>query len=154
MYKSSEGSFALKPAWLAANDILDKARENFKGEQHKIKGFNTGVAFYIKTHNYPLATLMLHQVMELSYRVAEQIIVGREKISHRIRNHQKFLQPYLPRVNQIFDEHNEGDMQLLDKAYHAVRYEENYRIGCRFNKQSPATTVIGKGIIHNCYTSI
>jgi hypothetical protein len=131
VYKAPESSFVLLPPLFTADSVLDKAHRNFSRELHKIAGFRAGVVFYIKALNYPMAALMLHQVMELSYRSAELILVGREKISHRIRNHLNFLQPYLPMVTKAFNHCNAEDMQLLDlldKAYHAVRYEEDYSI--------------------------
>jgi hypothetical protein len=131
VYKTSGSSFVLSPPSLTAEEIRNKAILNFKNEQHKIAGFREGVEFYMRKGNRPMATLMLHQVMELSYRSAELIMVGREKISHRIRNHQKYLQPYLLAVSRVFNERDEQDMKLLDlldDAYHTVRYEDNYEI--------------------------
>jgi len=74
---------------------------------------------------------MLHQVIELGYRSVEVLLIGREKISHSIRSHQKFLEAYDPELANIFDEEDESEMallNLLEESYGAVRYEQDYRI--------------------------
>lgn len=74
---------------------------------------------------------MLHQVFELSYRMAQIALFGRDKISHSIRNHHRFTLPYLPSLKSVFDRYNERDMGimgLLDEAYLSVRYDNNYHI--------------------------
>ena len=74
---------------------------------------------------------MIHQVIELSYRTAELLVIGREKISHSIRNHQKLMKPYVPEFAAVFNEDDEEEMNLLnllDDAYRSVRYEHTYVI--------------------------
>jgi protoporphyrinogen oxidase len=74
---------------------------------------------------------MVHHLIELGYRTVELIVVDREKISHRIRNHQKFMQQYVPELAAIFNAQDEEEMRLLDlldNAYCMVRYENTYQI--------------------------
>jgi len=74
---------------------------------------------------------MLHQVFELCYRFAELALIGKEKISHSLRNHHKFLLPYIPELKTLFNEEDEKEMSILfilDEAYLTVRYENSYQI--------------------------
>lgn len=116
---------------LCAKSVLKKAKRNFKKEWKKVTDFRAGFDFYLKQENYPLAAFMLHQVIELSYRAAELLVIGKEKISHSVRNHQKLMQQYVPELGVIFNEADEDEMSLLallDEAYRSVRYEDTYAV--------------------------
>jgi HEPN domain-containing protein len=131
IYQMVGSNFVLMVPDLTAKAALQRTKRNFAKELKKILGFREGAQFYLKQKNYSLAALMVHQVIELSYRTIELIVVGREKISHRIRNHQKFMQQYVPELATIFNSQDEKEMKLLDlldDAYRAVRYENAYRI--------------------------
>jgi hypothetical protein len=116
---------------MTAKVVLNKAKQNFKTEWKKVSDFKEGFEFYLKQDNYPLAAFMLHQVIELSYRTAELLVIGREKISHAVRNHQRLMYQYVPELGLIFNPDDEKDMTLLtllDEAYRSVRYEHTYLI--------------------------
>lgn len=116
---------------LDAKAILKKAKRNFRLEWKKVSDFKKGFQFYLKEDNYPLAAFMLHQVIELSYRTAELLIMGREKISHAVRSHQRLMYRYVPELGVIFNPDDEEEMSLLtllDDAYRSVRYELIYLI--------------------------
>lgn len=114
---------------LCAKSVLKKAKRNFKKEWKKVTDFREGFQFYLKQENYPFAAFMLHQVIELSYRAAELLVIGKVKISHSVRNHQKLMQQYVPELGVVFNEADEDEMTLLtllDEAYRSVRYEDTY----------------------------
>lgn len=111
--------------------VFQKATENLRLEQRKIVAFKEGVQFYLDRNNLQLCAFMLHQLFELCYRMGEIILFGREKTSHSLRNHLHLVLPYIPDIKTIFDKNNESDMgliEVLDRAYLSVRYDNNYHI--------------------------
>jgi len=111
--------------------VIDKAKTAFNREIAKIEAFNDGAHFYLEKENYALTALMIHQQIELAYRAIELFAMGKDKITHSIRVHQKHVGPYLPVLGKLFDESNDFEnklLQRLDDAYLAVRYEDNYQI--------------------------
>ena len=131
VYQSENSNELLSPPELTAKAVLHKARRNFEKELKKIAGFREGAAFYLHQGDAVMSTFMLHQVIELSYRAAELLVAGREKISHSIRNHQKFMRHYVPAWGIVFNEEEEKELKLLallDEAYRSVRYETTYAV--------------------------
>lgn len=131
IYRQAEGSFDMIIDKLDYQTVQNSAIVKIHKELKKIADFREGAAFYLDRKNYPLTALMLHQSIELSYRAAEIMIVGKERTSHCIRNHQKYLSHYAQEFSLVFDEKKEEDMILLDllnDAYSAVRYKNTYQI--------------------------
>ncbi|MEJ2884374.1 HEPN domain-containing protein [Pedobacter sp. GR22-6] len=127
----SEGSADLLSPDITANAVLKKAKRNFEKEWKKITGFGDGFQFYMDQGNLTLAAFMLHQVVELSYRTVELLVIGKDKTTHSILNHQKLLKGYSAELASLFDEQDEAEMALLtllDEAYRSVRYELDYEI--------------------------
>lgn len=111
--------------------VIEKAKNAFNKEIAKIQAFNDGAAFYLQKENYALTAFMVHQQIELAYRAIELFAMGKDKMTHSIRVHQKHLRPYLPALGELFDEANDFEnklMQHLDDAYLKVRYGEGYQI--------------------------
>lgn len=77
---------------------LLKATKSFEMECSKIRSFRDGAEFYLKNRHWKLCAFMLHQTFELLYRMTEIVFLGREKISHHLRNHHLLLIPYLARI--------------------------------------------------------
>ena len=99
---------------------LRKAHEGFEMECTKIKSFKDGAEYFFKKRHIPLCAFMLHQTFELLYRMTEIVFLGREKISHQLRNHHQLLLPYLPSLKTVFDTDHEYDMfllEILNEAY-------------------------------------
>jgi len=131
IYQFAESNFTWSAPNLSAGSVLEKTNKAFEQELEKVAGFKAGFRFYFRQGNYPLAALMIHQAIELNYRAAELLVIGREKISHAIRSHQKFMKPYIPELGTIFNGADETDMallDLLDEAYQGVRYENAYQV--------------------------
>jgi len=115
----------------AFEKVFQKATENLHLEQRKVAAFNEGVQFYLSRKNLQVCAFMLHQLFELCFRMGEIVIFGREKTSHSLRNHLQLLLPYVPDIKTVFDKNNEGDMgliEVLDRAYLSVRYDNSYHI--------------------------
>lgn len=131
VYQRTGGTVDLITPDLTAKVILRHVKREFKKELKKISGFREGAAFYMEREDYPMAAFMLHQVIELCFRTAELLIVGRDKTSHSLRNHQKLMRRYVPGCGIIFNEEDaqeEGLLSLMDDAYRAVRYETRYKV--------------------------
>lgn len=111
--------------------VMDKAKKAFNAEMAKIQAFNDGAGFYWEKENYALTAFMVHQQIELAYRAIELFAMGKDKVTHAIRVHQKHVRPYLPDLGALFDESDDYEnklMQHLDDAYLKVRYGEGYQI--------------------------
>jgi HEPN domain-containing protein len=125
------GSGDLLPADITAKAVVKKARRNFEKEWKKIAAFGEGFQFYFDQTNYALAAFMLHQVIELSYRTVELLLIGKDKTTHSIRGHQQFVKGHSSTLGAVFDEQDEAEMALLgllDESYRSVRYELDYEI--------------------------
>lgn len=112
-------------------NVIEKATKAFNIEMAKIQAFNDGANFYWGKENYALTAFMVHQQIELAYRAIELFAMGKDKMTHAIRVHQKHVRPYLPELGDLFDEADDDEnklMQHLDDAYLKVRYGEGYQI--------------------------
>ena len=108
---------------------LEIAKDRFQKEFTKAADFKEGSLFYIKKDNYVQAAFMLHQSIELAYRLTELLAIGKEKVCHSIANHQKYIKAFIPELGALFHPEEETALlQLLDNAYKGVRYGVDYRI--------------------------
>jgi HEPN domain-containing protein len=131
LYRKPGSDYELIPTSLNQGEMLENARKLYDSEEEKIKAFVSGADFYLEKENYAQSAFMLHQAIELTYRAIEYFITGRSKITHSIKAHQKYLEPYSTELSNIFLTDHERDTQLLkllDDAYLAVRYENSYQI--------------------------
>lgn len=113
------------------NLLVQQVKSIYTTELNKANDFLAGAKFYLKRQNLPHCAFMLHQFFDLSYRAIELLVMGAEKKTHRIQAHQNYIKPYVPRLATLFKPGNEADiylLYLLDEAYLAVRYENNYQI--------------------------
>lgn len=130
IYKSPESTVELTSG-MTGKSILKKAKRNFDREWKKAADFRQGYTFYFEAGNYAFAAFMLHQMVELTYRGVELLVIGKEKASHAIRNHQKLMLGCVTDLGLLFNEADEQEqalLLLLDSAYRSVRYELDYEI--------------------------
>lgn len=116
---------------LSISQALKKADDYFKATHQKALAFQAGAQFYIKEENYAQAAFMLHQAFELSFRTVELFAMGKEKVCHRIKNHQIYVQDFLPELAHLFkaeDSEEQALLKSLDTAYRDVRYGQDYQI--------------------------
>ena len=112
-------------------EVLIIAKRNFNQELHKVKTFWEGADFYRERGHFSQAAFMLHQTLELLFRTLERFMMGKEKVCHHIGNHQNYIRPFAPALGKLFDTERSEEaalLQLLDKAYVAVRYGDGYQI--------------------------
>ncbi|TCD25438.1 HEPN domain-containing protein [Pedobacter psychrodurus] len=111
--------------------IADRVSSTYQCETSKANKFLSGANFYFKQRNFEYCTFMLHQVFDLMYRAIEVLVMGKDKKTHRIKTHQQYIKAYVKQLSELFN-HDEEELcllHLLDEAYLAVRYENNYEIG-------------------------
>ncbi|SEL83720.1 HEPN domain-containing protein [Parapedobacter koreensis] len=104
-----------------------QAKEHFDKEVSKIDAFAEGYAFYLNKANYGQAAFMLHQVIEQGYRAAENLVMGKEKISHSLRNHLEYIAPFCPELGALFEKQHElSVLGKLDESYSSARYDHDF----------------------------
>ncbi|MEQ7800150.1 HEPN domain-containing protein [Pedobacter sp. ASV1-7] len=131
IYRQTESPIDAVIYELNYQTVQNNTTTKFNKELKKVADFREGTKFYWDCKNYPLSAFMLHQSLELSYRAAEILIVGKERASHCLRSHQKYLSHYAQEFNLVFNEKKEEDMELVDllnDAYSAVRHKNTYQI--------------------------
>ncbi|MGS2739976.1 HEPN domain-containing protein [Sinomicrobium sp. M5D2P17] len=107
---------------------LEVAKDRFQKEYTKATDFKEGALFYIEKQNHVQAAFMLHQSIELAYRLTELLAIGKEKVCHSIVNHQKYIRAFIPELGALFHPEETALLQLLDNAYKGVRYGSDYHI--------------------------
>ena len=103
----------------------------FEKERVKMIAFLEGATFFIEKNNLSQAAFMLHQYMELWFRLAALFIMGKERKSHSIKDLQIYIKTFSPELVNVFNLEIEEEQQLLkllDDAYITTRYENNYYI--------------------------
>jgi HEPN domain-containing protein len=126
------GSPAFPP--ITAGNLLqwkEEAYLRFNDGINKTTSFLTGADFYYKKNDLGLTVFMLHQVAELTYRALELFILPKEKRTHNISMHQSYLQSFIPQLEKVFPDDTPAEkeiLMMLNNAYSAVRYEQNYCI--------------------------
>lgn len=109
--------------------IADRVNSNYQHETNKANKFLAGANFYFKQQNFEHCAFMLHQVFDLMYRAIEILVMGKDKKTHRISAHQLYVKAYVKSLSELFNDEEELCLlHLLDEAYLAVRYENNYTI--------------------------
>ncbi len=104
---------------------------SFKKESQKLGGFLEGATFFMDNHQLSHAAYMLHQYIELWFRFAALITMGKARKSHRIKELQTYIKDFAPDLGNLFDTEIEAEhslLQLLDAAYITARYENHYHI--------------------------
>src|SRR5690606_22521664 len=122
------------------NQIIDKTTDTnalnkiegvFEKEYNKINAFLDGANFFIEKENLPQAAFMLHQYIELWFRYAGLFIMGKERKSHSIKELQTYLKAFASVLGNLINteiEEEKNLLKLLDEAYIATRYLDNYHI--------------------------
>lgn len=105
-----------------------KAVQYFEKEITKIYAFEKGYRLYMKNGNYSQASFMLHQVIELGFRLGENIIMGKAKMTHSIRKHQEYIRTFSPEMGSLFAEVEWDILRKLDESYSSARYDHNFSV--------------------------
>ncbi len=129
IYKNPEIDFSFMTSALCLNDLIGRSKRNFNKEMKKIDAFNEGAFTFYERGNYALSTFTYHQTMELLYRTAECALMGKNKITHRLREHQEFCTGFIPALATFFNPNDDDEiavLKLLDESYCAARYQSDF----------------------------
>ncbi|MFI0429201.1 HEPN domain-containing protein [Mariniflexile sp. HMF6888] len=130
IYKSDNTDIGLKVP-VIHKDTKEAMALGFENELSRVGAFMEGATFYMENKNFPQAAFMLHQYMEIWFRNAELLVMGKEIKSHSIKEHQTHIKAFAPELGRIFNMDREEDrdlLKLLDEAYITARYFKNYDI--------------------------
>lgn len=130
IYKSPNTENQLIDKTIDANALND-IEAAFEKEHNKINAFLDGANFFIEKENLPQTAFMLHQYIELWFRYAGLFIMGKERKSHSIKELQTYLKAFVLVLGNLFNteiEEEQNLLRLLDEAYIASRYHDNYHI--------------------------
>lgn len=114
-----------------SEETITRIRSHFNKELERIGGFINGADFFLKNGDLPSSAFMFHQVMELLFRTVELFMMGKERKSHSIKEHQTYIGPFAPDLGCLFDvgiAEEQLLLKLLDDAYLTTRYGNNYHI--------------------------
>lgn len=131
IYNRSDRDLDLFDHYKMDERTLNIIRSDFDKELEKINGFIEGAEFFYENKNLAQSTFLWHQVIELLFRSVELFTMGKERKSHTIKEHQSYIRAFIPELGDLFDVSIEGELfllKLLDEAYLATRYNNNYAI--------------------------
>jgi len=130
-YRKDASDFNPIPDNLDFKKCLELANALRSREAQKIDEFRDGYFHFKEQKKYAMAAFMLHQTIELTYRYLELLLTAKERITHSIRCHHRFLQEACVFYPAIFDDEKNEDiclLQVLEDVYRATRYEDNFQV--------------------------
>ncbi|MDP2693127.1 MAG: HEPN domain-containing protein [bacterium] len=129
VYQQPELEFPFMTPALGLSELITTSQLTFEKEMQKIVGFYEGAITHFEKGQYAQCTFAYHQTMELLFRAAENALMGRNKITHRLREHQEYCYGFLPSLASFFDPNDSKEaaaLEILDKAYCAARYGKDF----------------------------
>lgn len=109
--------------------VLNSSRTYYEKEIEKVRAFRKGAMPFMGEGNFELAGFLLHQTLEMGYRLAEHFLLGHTHKGHSIREHQNFIGDFSSAFGEIFPQNIEDDIRLLnklDKSYVKSRYSKDF----------------------------
>jgi hypothetical protein len=131
IYKKENSTFEVIPKNFDYQKCKEAAISVNELVNQKINEFKDGYFHFKKIGKLSMASFMLHQVIELTYRNLELVMLSKERITHSIRCHHVFLKESSAIYSGVFNEENDNDialLQILEDIYRATRYENNFKI--------------------------
>jgi len=129
VYGQPELGFPFMTPTLCLNDLIGRSKRAFYKELKKIDAFSEGASSHFEKGHYALSTFAYQQTMELLFRAAEYALMGRNKITHRLREHQEYCHGFITSLASFFnlnDLEEAATMELLDQSYCAARYQSDF----------------------------
>jgi len=84
VYKKENSEFVPIPENFDFTKCKELAASLKNREQQKIDEFKDGYYHFKEKEKYPLASFMLHQAVELTYRYLELLLIAKERVTHSI----------------------------------------------------------------------
>lgn len=129
VYRQPELEFPFMTPALCLNDLIGRSQRAFDKELKKIDAFSEGARSHFEKGHYAQSTFSYHQTMELLFRAAECALMGRNKITHRLQEHQAYCERFLPSLAVFFNPYEPEEvavLNLLDQSYCAARYQSDF----------------------------
>lgn len=131
VYQKEGSDFSPIPDNFDSKKCIELTNSLRSRETQKTDEFREGYFHFKEQEKYAMAAFMLHQTIELTYRYLELLLTAKERITHSIRCHHRFLQEACTFYPDIFDDEKNEDiylLQMLEDVYRATRYEDNFQI--------------------------
>lgn len=114
---------------LTATALTEQSTAYIKQEKDKILSFIDGYHLYINRNNYPNAAFMLHQALEIAFRMAQKLLIGIERRSHSLQQNIDFFKPFDSYLSTLCpDKEGEKAINKLTESYTGSRYRQNFEI--------------------------
>src|SRR5690606_10607004 len=108
---------------------LASVNELLERENHKVNEFKEGYYYFKERDSLSHAGFMLHQVFEFRYRCLVIMVMRKERATHSILSHHRYLVRMAPSLASIFKEGKPEDetlLRFLEDVYRAARYEDDF----------------------------
>lgn len=129
IYQHPEAKKKVNVPVIDVHEISNNTENYLQKEIQKVQAFLEGYQFYLNNNDLSHAAFMLHQVIELSCRAAEHLLVGDERRTHCLKTHHNYLGAYAPDLGDLFGKNQRSVIvDKLDEAYSSIRYDQDYKI--------------------------
>ncbi|WP_413998131.1 hypothetical protein ACMDB5_10060 [Flavobacterium sp. W1B] len=121
VYISENSKMRTYVSTLNFEKLVKRARNHYCRILNKTDELQQGAGFYIENRNYQLAVSTLYEMLQLLFRQAEELILGRHQATaHLIRQQQQILEfsPSFVRVLSSEEEQDKKISKLLYNAHH------------------------------------
>lgn len=130
-YTNPDTSTILHPESEQPSVLLPRAKKHFKRAMGKIDGRYTTVPKALKNEKYVDTAYTLVQMTEQLFKVAEDVVLGKQLFAKDIQEHQAALLSHAPTIAGLFDAQDDEDLRLLallHSAYVAFRHKNHLEI--------------------------
>ena len=131
IYASPNGENLFDYSENPIDTLVKRAKRYFDIEMRKVDAFARTADGLIEEGDYAIATFNMHQAYELSFRLIEQMCIGRCKITHSIISHINYSKPFFPTLrpfSETLDLEDNELLLLLEHAYNVARYGNEFEI--------------------------
>lgn len=130
-YTNLDTTTILHPESEQPSVLLPRAKKHFKRAMSKIDGRYTSVPKALKNEKYVDVAYTLLQMTEQLFKLAEDVVLGKQLFEKDIQEHQTALLTHAPTIAGLFDAQDDEDLRLLallNSAYVAFRHKNHLEI--------------------------
>src|SRR5690606_15170120 len=113
-------------------DFFSRVKNQLKKKLGETNRFWENAITSAKKSDFQKAAFMFHNYMELFFRAVELFMKGKEKESHRIREHQSYIEDFVPELGGVFHTEVENEqkvLDLLDEVYVVETLNDKIKVG-------------------------
>nr|WP_322626373.1 hypothetical protein [uncultured Flavobacterium sp.] len=130
-YTNPDTTTILHPESEQPSVLLPRAKKHFKRAMGKVDGRYTTVPKALKNEKYVDLAYALLQVLEQLFKLAADVVLGKQLFAKDIQEYQTALLSQAPIIAGLFDGQDEEDLRLLAmlySAYVAFRHKNHLEI--------------------------